>query len=203
MSHWNSPHLYSLSWPPDPAETVLLFPTATTDPPPEQPVPVPAGRHRRHRHRFRRPGGARMRRLTGVLLTTLATLLTTLLCVLGGLIAYAPLREAAGPGLTPWLTAWWPVLIYGPWLVASLSVLRAGLNRRHALHSWAVLLLFSGLAVGLGVAQAPTTPVGIAAAGLPPVSALLAFHQIAGQLTPPSTSVTTARHARIPRQRQH
>lgn len=60
-----------------------------------------------------------------------------------------PGPDGTGPRPSPGVLAWWPLLVYGPWLVASLSVLRAALHRRRAVHSWAVVLLFSHIAMVL------------------------------------------------------
>lgn len=114
-----------------------------------------------------------------------------MLSVLGGLVSYAPLRDAAASGPSPTLTSCWPLLIYGPWLVASLSILRAALHHRRTKHSWTVVMLFSGFAVVLCVAQAPMTVTGVAVAGIPPISALAAFQQIVRQMT----LVSPPRHA--------
>lgn len=148
-----------------------------------------------------RPGRVQWARWTSLLLAALAAVIVAMLSALGGMISYEPLRHVASPSVSHTLNAWWPLLIYGPWVVASLSILRASLYQRQVGHSWLVVLLFSGLAVGLCVAQAPATVTGVAVAGLPPVSALVAFHQIVRQLTvldPPRPVMP--RHA-IPRQR--
>ncbi|WP_243740453.1 DUF2637 domain-containing protein [Streptomyces sp. 8K308] len=164
--------------------------------------PPPAASLPRHRGRRRRvqwssqPAKVRWVRWSSLLLAAAAAVLVAMLSVLGGLISYEPLRQVASPGSSAALTACWPLLIYGPWLVASLSILRAALHQRHARHSWAVVVLFSGLAVALCVAQAPPTMTDVAVAGLPPISALVAFHQIVRQIT----LISPPRHA-LPRQR--
>ncbi|TDC64934.1 DUF2637 domain-containing protein [Streptomyces hainanensis] len=156
----------------------------------------------RHRGRRRRPQWAdqpvrvRWVRWSSLLLAATAATLVAMLSVLGGLISYGPLRQVASPGSSTALTACWPMLIYGPWLVASLSILRAALHQRHARHSWAVVVLFSGLAVALCVAHAPPHVTDVAVAGLPPISALVAFQQIVRQIT----LISPPRHA-LPRQR--
>jgi hypothetical protein len=92
--------------------------------------------------------------------------------VLGVLISYPLLHGAAVRAVLPAaLTVWWPLLVYGPWLLACLSVIRAALRHRPCPHAWLVLLLFTGIAATVCVAQAPTTLTGIAVAALPPVSA--------------------------------
>ncbi|WP_223291195.1 DUF2637 domain-containing protein [Streptomyces avicenniae] len=161
-------------------------------------VSVPT-RHRKRRQRVQWLGPSaqvKWLRWTSLLIAAAATVLMAMLSVLGGLISYGPLRDAAAPGASEALTDWWPLLIYGPWLVASLSIVRAALHQRRSLHSWVVVVLFSGIAVALCVAQAAPTVMNVAVAGLPPVSALLAFHQIVRQIT----LISPPRHA-VPRQR--
>ncbi|MDT0306307.1 DUF2637 domain-containing protein [Streptomyces sp. DSM 44917] len=175
---------------------------ASAPPPPPEAEDRPLRGHRRARRRPAWAGQAaraQWLRCASLVLAAAAALLVAMLSVLGGLISYPPLRASAAPGVTGALRAWWPLLIYGPWLVASLSILRAALHQRHARHAWAVVVLFSGLAVCLCAAQAPPTPSGVATAGLPPVSALVAFHQIVRQMTlinPPRHAVLPRRHAR-------
>ncbi|RKN47143.1 DUF2637 domain-containing protein [Streptomyces hoynatensis] len=162
-------------------------------------APAPHPGHRRARPRQSAAGPSlrvRWLRWASLLLSAVASALVAMLSVLGGLISYEPLRAAAATGAPPSLTAWWPLLIYGPWLVASMSILRAALHQKRVTHSWAVVIFFSGLAVALCVAQAPATVTDIAVAGLPPVSALVAFHQIVRQIT----LISPPRHA-FPRQR--
>jgi hypothetical protein len=167
--------------------------------------PVPANRHRRQRRqlrwrserehdRERVPGRVVMLRVVNLVLAASAAAIVAMLSVLGGVISYEPLRGVAAPGVSQALASWWPLLIYGPWLVASLSILRAALHQRRVLHSWVVLILFSGLAVGLCIADAPKSAPSVAVAGLPPVSALVAFHQLVRQIA----LVNPPRHA-LPR----
>lgn len=193
-------------WPEtDAAETTLLIPplTGAAPAPPPGCVPAPGlpnGRHRRRRHRpswASRPPRTKWLRWASLMMAALASALVAMLSVLSGLVSYQPLREAAALETSPALSAWWPLLIYGPWLVGTLSILRAALHQRHAWHSWAVVVLFSGFAVALCVVEAAPTPTELAVAGLPPVSALVAFHQIVRQLT----LVHPPRHSVIPRQR--
>ncbi|WP_228079333.1 DUF2637 domain-containing protein [Streptomyces profundus] len=176
-------------------ETARLTDLLKQDELPTQPPP----RHRRARTRVpaaREPAKVRWLRWASLFLAALAAVLVAMLSVLGGLVSYQPLREAAAPGQSHLLNAYWPLLVYGPWLVASLCILRGALHQRTTRHSWVVVVLFSGLAVCLCVAQAPLTAVDIAVAAVPPISALVAFHQIVRQLT----LTNPPRHA-LPRQR--
>ncbi|ONK11524.1 DUF2637 domain-containing protein [Streptomyces sp. MP131-18] len=180
--------------PPD----LLVGPTADAPPADDQgPRQHAARRHRRERRRVTWQSDtvrSWWMRCASLMLAAAAAVLVAMLSVLGGLVSYEPLRDAASPGVPQQLIGWWPLLIFGPWLVASLSILRAALYQRHALHSWAVVVFFSGLAIALCMSQVPRTPTNLAVAGLPPLSALLAFHQIVRQVT----LINPPRHA-LPR----
>ncbi|MGP3968146.1 DUF2637 domain-containing protein [Streptomyces sp. 6N223] len=182
-------------------------PPAGTHPHGQSPLqdPSPLPRHRRQRRlpwRGRGPGSgegaaAWWLRCASMLLAAAASAIVAMLSVLGGVTSYQPLRDIASPAVSEALGSWWPLLIYGPWLVACLSILRAALHQRSALHSWLVMVVFSALAVGLCVAGSPPTVTGVAVAGLAPVSALVAFHQLVRQIT----LIHPPRHA-LPRQRR-
>ncbi|MFD0653566.1 DUF2637 domain-containing protein [Streptomyces malaysiensis subsp. malaysiensis] len=134
--------------------------------------------------------------MISLIFAAVTTVIVAMLSVLGGMISYGPLRYLASPSTSESMAAWWPLLVYGPWLVASLSVLRAALHRRGAAHSWAVVVLFSTIAVFLCVAHAPRNAPSMAVAGLPPVAALVSFHQLVRQIT----LTSPPRHA-LPRTR--
>ncbi|MGW1893480.1 DUF2637 domain-containing protein [Streptomyces sp. NPDC002004] len=160
----------------------------------ELPVMRPVPGHRRVRQR--RPAPYPLQRVS-FFLAAVAAVIVAMVSVFGGMATYDPLRHIADLHTT-WGAACWPLLVYGPWMVASLCVLRAALHRRHAVHSWAVVLLFSGVAMLLCVAQAPRTFTGIAAAALPAVASLACFHQIVRQITltrPPRRTVHRRRQA--------
>ncbi|NEW70306.1 DUF2637 domain-containing protein [Streptomyces rapamycinicus] len=174
----------------------------TTGPigPPVTPMRAPSpahvrGRGKRRRVRFRLPTMPWLH-VISLIFAAVTTVIVAMLSVLGGMISYRPLRYLASPSTTESMAAWWPLLVYGPWLVASLSVLRAALHRRGAAHSWAVVVLFSTIAVFLCVAHAPRNAPSIAVAGLPPVAALVSFHQLVRQIT----LTSPPRHA-LPRTR--
>ncbi|MEU0074913.1 DUF2637 domain-containing protein [Streptomyces sp. NPDC006332] len=122
--------------------------------------------------------------------------IVAMVSVFGGVVAYAPLLHvtSSAKGGT---VSWWPLLVYGPWIVASLSILRAALHRRRALHSWFVVLLFSSVAMALCVTQAERTFTGIAGAALPAIASLACFQQLVRQITltlPPRQRQSTSRH---------
>ncbi|MFF7646803.1 DUF2637 domain-containing protein [Streptomyces canus] len=103
--------------------------------------------------------------------------------VFGGLIAYDPLLFIAASPTNSSILSWWPLLIFGPWLVASLSILRHALHRRRSLHSWCVVLAFSSIAMAMCVAQAPSDLMGRAAAAMPIFASLTCFQQLVRQIT--------------------
>ncbi|MFJ6721690.1 DUF2637 domain-containing protein [Streptomyces sp. NPDC091259] len=121
---------------------------------------------------------------TGSVFTAvLVAVIAAVVSVFSGLAICDALRHSAGPHTTQDIVSWWPLLIYGPWVVASLSILRAALHQRRAVHSWSIVLLFSTLATLLCVAQAPGTFAARAAATLPPIAALACFQQLVRQIT--------------------
>ncbi|GAA1581828.1 MULTISPECIES: DUF2637 domain-containing protein [Streptomyces] len=121
---------------------------------------------------------------TGSLLTSvLVAVIAAVVSLFSGMAICDALRHSAGPRTAHDVVSWWPLLIYGPWVVASLSILRAALHQRRAIHSWSIVLLFSTLATLLCLAQAPRTLAGQAAATLPPIAALACFQQLVRQIT--------------------
>lgn len=142
--------------------------------------------HRRIRRRVSRL------RAASLFVAALAAVIAASVSLFGGMVAYEPLRLAAVTRTRGSVVSWWPLLVYGPWLVASLAVLRSALHQRRAVHSWAVVLLFSAIAMLLCVAQAPRTPSDAAAAALPGLASLVCFQQIVRQITltrPPRRAV--------------
>ncbi|MER5752353.1 DUF2637 domain-containing protein [Streptomyces sp. NPDC002088] len=130
-------------------------------------------------------------------IAAVAAVIVSMVSVFGGMVAYAPLRHIAS-GTQGGTVPWWPLLIYGPWMVASLSILRTALHQRRALHSWCVVLLFSSLAMMLCVAEADRTFTSIAAAALPAVASLACFQQLVRQITltrPPRQRISRHRHS--------
>lgn len=142
--------------------------------------PSPSRRRRAPRKKRRAVGALRT---TSFFLAALAAVVVSMVCVLGGMVAYDPLRHLAKYRTSGVTVGWWPLLVYGPWTVASLSILRAALHRRRAAHSWVVVLLFSTVSVLLCVARAPHTPVDAATAALPSLAALACFQQLVRQIT--------------------
>jgi hypothetical protein len=127
------------------------------------------------------------RRLNGLrtlsyLIAASAAVITSMVSVFGGLAIYEPLLHVAVFHTHSGAVSYWPLLIYGPWLVAALSIVHAALNRRRAVHSWVVVLLFSSIAVLLSVVQAGGTITDAAVAALPTCASLACFQQLVRQL---------------------
>ncbi|MEU9570378.1 hypothetical protein AB0D62_10890 [Streptomyces massasporeus] len=166
----------------------------TEELPPVRDVP------RRHR-KVRTRKAPFVLRTTSFLVAALAAVIGLAVSLLSGMVAYDPLRLVAATPAARGLRHWWPLLVYGPWLVGSLSVLRAALHQRRAVHSWCVVLVFSSIAVLLCVAQAPRTVLGTAAAALPGLAALACFQQVVRQITltrPPMRSAPRHRVGEAP-----
>ncbi|MFJ4470020.1 hypothetical protein ACIP2X_21460 [Streptomyces sp. NPDC089424] len=143
--------------------------------------------HRKPRARV----GRNALRAVSRFLAALAAVIACSVSFFGGMAVYEPLRLSVSR-THDGIVSLWPLLIYGPWLVASLSVLRAALHQRRAVHSWCVILLFSTAAMLLCVAQAPRTVVDTVTAALPGLAALACFQQLVRQITltrPPRRSL--------------
>ncbi|MFE9796811.1 DUF2637 domain-containing protein [Streptomyces goshikiensis] len=162
----------------------------------QEPRTASRSRHDRRRRRRRLSAAVLSLRAVSMGAAALVALLVAMVSVLSGVVAYDPLHLAAAQSVSRSPAALWPMLVYGPWAAASLSILRAALHRKRAVHSWAVVLLFSAAAVALSVTQAPHTVTGLAAAGLPPVAALTCFQQLVRQIT-----LTRPLHRQQPRRR--
>lgn len=135
-------------------------------------------------HRKTRAGKLRLKWLqTGsFVIVAFVAVIVAMVSVFGGMAAYAPLQNISS-GTKSGMIHQWPLLVYGPWMVASLSILRTALHRRRALHSWFIVVLFSSVAVMLCVAQADRTFTGIAGAALPALASLACFQQLIRQIT--------------------
>ncbi|MFD9484951.1 hypothetical protein ACFWBX_13270 [Streptomyces sp. NPDC059991] len=146
----------------------------------ERPPAPPSGGHRRSKSKSQ---VATLLQTSSVFTAVLVGAIAALVSILSGLAICDALRHSAAPHTAPAVVSWWPMLIYGPWMVGSLSILRSALHQRRALHSWCVVLLFSSLATLLCVAQAPRTIAAGAASALPAVAALACFQQLVRQIT--------------------
>ncbi|MFE9441148.1 DUF2637 domain-containing protein [Streptomyces sp. NPDC006602] len=135
-------------------------------------------RHRKLRERRRLSG----LRVLSYLIAALAAVITSMVSVFGGMATYEPLRQVAVLHTQSGAASWWPLLVYGPWLVAALSILRAELHRCRAVHSWLVVVVFSSAAVLLCVVHAGGSVTGAAAAALPSCASLACFQQLVRQI---------------------
>ncbi|MGW6909313.1 DUF2637 domain-containing protein [Streptomyces sp. NPDC054940] len=97
--------------------------------------------------------------------------------------SYDQLRTIALLVVSPKLGEWWPLTVYGPWLLAGLSILRASVQRRTARRSWAVMLVSSGVAVALCIGQSPHSLLAMVVVGIPPITALVCFRELVGQFS--------------------
>ncbi|MEU1052168.1 hypothetical protein ABZ397_06350 [Streptomyces sp. NPDC005876] len=165
---------------------------------------LPPLRDAAHSHRkVRERRGPRGLDAVSYLTAALVTVIASAVSLLSGVVAYDPLRVVAVTRLQSGVVSWWPLLVFGPWLVASLSVLRAALHQRRAVHSWCVVLVFSLISVFLCVVQAPGTVIDIAAAALPGLASLACFQQLVRQVTltrPPRRTAPRHRAGNEPEQ---
>ncbi len=196
---------YATSWEFEEGLARLL---QTSSPEPAEPLKIPRQRyaHRRRRRRLTHTVGRIKRlahsplpwlRLISLTMAALTAIIVAVVGALSGVISYDPLRRLAAPAGSGALAQLWPLLVYGPWLVAALSILRAAVHRRRAAHSWLVVVLFSAIAVYMCVAHVGRSPVRLAVAGLPPITALVCFHQLVRQITltsPPRNGPRRPRH---------
>lgn len=143
----------------------------------------PAGASRGHRRNLSKSPLVPLLQTGSLFTAVLVGGIAAVVSILSGLAICDTLRHSAGPHTAREVVSWWPLLIYGPWTVASLSILRSALHQRRALHSWSIVLLFSTLATLLCVAQAPRTIAAGAASALPAVAALACFQQVVRQIT--------------------
>lgn len=156
-------------------------------PPLEEPratVELPAPRPRPHSHRRQIP---RTRGRGLVLLSRTMVVLSALVVgavvVLGVLSTLAPMASVAATAGHPGAARWWPFLIHGPWLVAALSLVRAGIHHRRAVHSWLVIAAFAALSMALSISYAPRNMQGIIVAVLPAAAMTACLHQLVRQIT--------------------
>ncbi|MFF0745433.1 DUF2637 domain-containing protein [Streptomyces sp. NPDC004111] len=95
---------------------------------------------------------------------------------------YGQLRAVAEGMLPDAVALWWPLAVYGPWFLAALSIARATMQHRRALRSWAVLLTASAVAVALCVGHSSHSLMAFVMFGIPPVTALVCFWELIGQV---------------------
>ncbi|SOD85618.1 DUF2637 domain-containing protein [Streptomyces sp. Ag109_G2-15] len=178
----------------DPVEELAqMLSTTAGAPPAPTPLNIPAPR-RSSRRRIRQEshfldGG---RRVTHISLL-IATVSLCAVCMLGWSVCYSygQLRGIAASVLPGRLAQCWPLTVYGPWFVAALSVLRATAQRRSARRSWCVVVAASAMAVALCVSHSSHALLSLVIFGIPPVTALVCFWELVGQIS----SRSRPRHA--------
>lgn len=123
-------------------------------------------------------------------------MVVALVAVLGAVDTLGPLRHASADR-TP--SRWWPALVYGPWVVAALSILRASIYRRHARHSWIVVMAFAAVSMALSVPYASADARAVVVAVLPATAMTACLHQLVRQATltrPPLPRIPAQRRSR-------
>ncbi|MFG2882053.1 DUF2637 domain-containing protein [Streptomyces sp. NPDC048297] len=166
------------------------------------PTPGPASPERSHRKVNRRrlqaeshllDGGQRVTHVTvliGTIVVAAASLLTWAISY-----SYGQLHTIAESVLPSNLAEWWPLTVYGPWFVAALSILRATVQRRTARRSWGVILSASAVAVALCVSHASQSILTFVMLGIPPITALVCFWELVGQVSSKYRSTKQGAHA--------
>ncbi|MEU2928251.1 DUF2637 domain-containing protein [Streptomyces sp. NPDC007251] len=195
---WNTvpePGIAQNDW--DPVEELAqMLAAPTTVNPVTTPLDIPSPR-RSSRRRLRQEshlldGGRRFTHIT-------LLIATVTLCAVGMLAwsvcySYGQLRGIASSVLPTRLAQCWPLTVYGPWFVAALSVVRATAQRRSARRSWCIVLAASAMAVALCVSHSSHALLSLVIFGIPPVTALVCFWELVGQISTKSRP----RHATRP-----
>lgn len=186
MDTWHvpGPEITANDW--DPVEELAqILSTPTSVSPVATPLDIPSPR-RSSRRRLRQDshlldGGRRVTHIT----LLIATVSLCAVCMLGWSVCYSygQLREIASSVLPTRLAQCWPLMVYGPWFVAALSVVRATAQRRSARRSWCVVLAASAMAVALCVSHSSHALLSLVIFGIPPVTALVCFWELVGQIS--------------------
>ena len=132
----------------------------------------------------------------GPFLGATAALATMVVSLLFWVSSSYPLRDLVVSHTSREMQHVWPVVIYGPWLVAFLSSLLGTFERSRIAHSWVVVVLFSAAATSLCSKSLLGVPTEIIVAGLPPVAAAISFHQFMSQVSVLRFPVGRRMHAR-------
>ncbi|GHE39098.1 DUF2637 domain-containing protein [Streptomyces capitiformicae] len=200
------PTIPSGGWDPD-EELVQMLHTAAPGVDPDPPPLDDCGHPRRPLHRRRpRPG---VHLLAGnpriipvaILIVMIAACAVTML-TWSISYSYEQLRAIALLVVTADLAQWWPLTVYGPWLLAGLSILRASVQHRTARRSWAVMLISSGTAAALCIGQSPHSLLAMVIVGIPPITALVCFRELVGQFSAKHGPRHAADTLTVPKQRR-
>ncbi|GHH23569.1 DUF2637 domain-containing protein [Streptomyces lanatus] len=146
-------------------------------------TPTPRPVHRRRPQPGTHSITRNPRFLTVSILVTLITLCAVTMLTWSISYSYDQLRSIALLVVSPKLAHWWPLTVYGPWLLAGLSILRASVQRRTARRSWAVMFISSGVAVALCIGQSAGSLLAMVIVGIPPITALVCFRELVGQFS--------------------
>ncbi|MFI7408552.1 DUF2637 domain-containing protein [Streptomyces sp. NPDC049627] len=152
-------------------------------PPPDNDRPPPRPAHHRRPQPSAQIIAGNPKIFSVGILVTLITLCAVTMLTWSISYSYDQLRSIALTVVSPKLAHWWPLTVYGPWLLAGLSILRASVQRRTARRSWAVMLISSGTAVALCIGQSADSLLGMVVVGIPPITALVCFRELVSQFS--------------------
>ncbi|MFD7340211.1 DUF2637 domain-containing protein [Streptomyces violascens] len=180
------PDTPSAGWDPSEELARILHPTHSVD---STPSPLGSDEQLRRPVSRRRPRPglhtlAGKRRIIAVATLTAMSAICAV-AILAWSISYScdQLHTIALLWAPPQLARRWPLMVYGPWLLAGQSILRASVQHRTARRSWAVMLISAGTAVALCIGQAPHSAVAMVVVGIPPITALVCFRELVGQFS--------------------
>ncbi|WP_129312331.1 DUF2637 domain-containing protein [Streptomyces sp. L2] len=151
-------------------------------PPAGRGAPVPPADQRQPMPRYRGHASKRRVRPTALLI---AVIIACTASMLGWSISYSyeQLRTVASLFMPATVARWWPWMLYGPWLAAGMSIMRASLQHRTARWSWTVLVTASVGAVALCVGNSSKSLLMMAVSGIPPITALACFQELVTQFS--------------------
>ncbi|WP_369228677.1 DUF2637 domain-containing protein (plasmid) [Streptomyces sp. R39] len=132
--------------------------------------------------KYRSHAGSRRIKPTALLI---AGIIVCTLVMLGWSISYSyeQLRAVAALFMSEEPARWWPWMLYGPWLAAGMSIMRASLQYRSARWSWTVIVTASVGSVALCMGNSSKSVLMMAVAGIPPLTALACFQELVGQFS--------------------
>jgi len=105
------------------------------------------------------------------------------LAVAGFTMSYDALHSLALTQGVPATLAWmWPLVVDGFIIIASLSVVRAVADSRHAAYPWLLVLTFSAISVTFNIVHAAPTAIARFVAAIPPTALVLSFELLMRQL---------------------
>lgn len=179
------PDIAETDW--DPVEELaqMLSTTASMPTVPSTPLTIPSPRRssrRRPRHESHfLDGGRRVTHISFLIATV--SLCAVAMLAWSVCYSYDQLRGIASSMLPTGLAQCWPLTVYGPWFVAALSVIRATAQRRSARRSWCVVVASSAMAMALCVSHSSHALLSLVIFGIPPVTALVCFWELVGQIS--------------------